>query len=67
MLWTRPMGPSPQTGVSGHVYSVEIGKQLVKDAVLQDLEEYTRVHEGRRSNIGRRMGAGGPAEVHRPG
>ncbi len=33
-------------GVSGHVYSVEIGKQQVKGAVLQDIDDYMRAHAG---------------------
>jgi hypothetical protein len=33
-------------GVSGHVYSVEIGRQQVKDAVLQDLDDYRRAQAG---------------------
>ena len=33
-------------GVSGHVYSVEIGRQQVKDAVLQDIDAYVQAHPG---------------------
>ena len=33
-------------GVSGHVYSVEIGKQQVKDAVLQDIDDHVRSQAG---------------------
>ena len=33
-------------GVLGHVYSVEIGRQQVKAAVLQDIDDYMRAHAG---------------------
>jgi hypothetical protein len=33
-------------GISRHVYSVEIGKQQVKEAVLQDIDDYMRAQAG---------------------
>ena len=36
----------PAQGITGNAYSVQIGEQQVKDAVLQDLDDYVRAHAG---------------------
>jgi hypothetical protein len=33
-------------GILGHAYSAQIGKQQVKDAVLQDIDAYVQAHPG---------------------
>ena len=54
-------GVAVPEGISPHAYTVKIGMQQVKEAILQDLDDYVRTHAG-----GARLSAAPWAEEARP-